>query len=131
MTPDGELTDRGSTLNNISYFITKTGGDLEVAIDYAKRALEAIPYSPNVLHTLGWAQLESGLLEEAEKNLKSSLQQRPGDPTITLDYGRLLIAQGKVEEGMAQLQSAITYSDQLGIDFPRRAEAEAKLAEAN
>ncbi len=129
---DEELTPNiGSTLNNISYFITKMGGDLAVAIDHANKALEALPNSPNVLHTLGWAQLKSGLLEDAGRNLSLALQQRPGDPTITLDYGQLLIAQGKEKEGLARMRAAIRYADELGIIFPRREEAVAALAEAN
>jgi predicted Zn-dependent protease len=63
--------------------------------------------------------------------LSLALQQRPGDPTLTLDYGQLLIAQGKEKEGLAQMRAAIRYADQLGISFPRREEAVAALAEAN
>jgi predicted Zn-dependent protease len=63
--------------------------------------------------------------------LSLALQQRPGDPTLTLDYGQLLIAQGKEKEGLAQMRAAIRYADKLGISFPRREEAVAALAEAN
>lgn len=121
--------DNPTILNNLAYYLLQTKGDAKRARDYAAEALKQQPNSPNVMHTLGLAQLREGELEAAQKNLAFALQLRPGDPTLTLDYGQLLIRTGKEEEGRRFVQSALAYATQLGLDFPRRAEAEAILQE--
>ncbi len=113
--------------NNAAYCMLVTGGDLKEALERAQKAKEKLPMNPAVLHTLGVAQLRSGDLEESRKNLTMALELRPGDPTLLLDYGLLLNAEKKPGEAKLHIESAISYTDQLGLDFPRRAEAEQML----
>jgi tetratricopeptide (TPR) repeat protein len=115
--------------NNAAYCLLMTGGDAKEALDLAEKAKEKLPTNASVLHTLGVAQLRTGNLEESQKNLAMALELRPGDPTLLLDFGLLLVAQNHVEEGKADIDLALRYADQLGLDFPRREEA-AKALEA-
>ena len=57
-----------------------------------------------------------------------ALEMRPGDPTLLLDYGQLLIAKNQPEEGKHQIELALRYAAQLTSPFARRAEAERILA---
>ena len=114
-------------LNNRAYAILQTNGDPEEAVGFAQRARDIMGPNPHVLHTLGLAQLRAGSLDEAQQNLGMALEMRPGDPTLLLDYGEVLIALGNGEAGRSHIVLALRYADQLGLDFPRRPEAVAAL----
>ena len=113
--------------NNLAYYLTLSGGDMEEALERAQKAKDALGPNPNVLHTLGVAQLRTGKLNESQENLAVALEMRPGEPTLLLDFGQLLIEQGKEDEGKRHIAMAIKYADVLGLDFPRRDEAVAIL----
>jgi len=110
--------------NNTAYCLLVTGGDLKEALSRAEKAKEKLPTNSSVLHTLGVAQLRSGNLGESRKNLSTALELRPGDPTLLLDYGLLLKAENRPDDAKRHIELALRYADQLGLDFPRRAEAE-------
>ena len=110
--------------NNLAYCLLVTGGDLKEALAKAEKAKEKLPANSAVLHTLGVAQLRNGNLEESRKNLGMALELRPGDPTLLLDYGLLLKAENHPDDAKRHIELALMYADQLGLDFPRRAEAE-------
>lgn len=110
--------------NNLAYCILQTGGDANEALQLAQKALDKLPRNAEVIHTLGLAQVRTGNSEEGRKNLTVALEMRPGDPTLMLDYGKLLIDQNQAEEGRNNIQLALRYAGQLGLDFPRKAEAE-------
>jgi tetratricopeptide (TPR) repeat protein len=111
--------------NNLAYYLSLTGENLEEALDRAEKAkdLMAPETNPNVLHTLGVAQLRTGNLDESEKNLAVALEMRPGEPTLLLDYGELLIKKDRQEQGLGYVELALRYAELLGLDFPRRNEA--------
>ena len=119
--------DNPAANNNLAYCLLQVGEDLPEALAMAEKAAKALPGDPNVLHTLGVAQLRSGKLEESKRNLAVALQLRPVEPTLLLDYGQLLVAQGAKDEGLAHIRMALEYADRLGLEFPRRAEAEAAV----
>ncbi|MEA3364267.1 MAG: tetratricopeptide repeat protein, partial [Candidatus Hydrogenedentes bacterium] len=118
--------------NNLAYLILETGGDAQRALELAQDALEKAQdnpvIQPHVLHTLGLAELRAGKLDEAEKHLGLALQMRPGDPTLLLDFGNLLIKKGDTESGQRQIRRAVEYAERFGLDFPRKGEAEALVA---
>ncbi len=111
-------------MNNLAYTLLKSGDDAQRALDLAQRAQKTLQTNAGILHTIGLAQLTLGNLDASLQNLELALQMRPGDPTLSLDYGRLLLERGLQDEGRSFVELALTYSDELGIDFPRRAEAE-------
>ena len=73
----------------------ETDGDPQRALELAQAAMNAAQdnpaIQPNVLHTLGLAELRAKKLDDAEKHLGLALQMRPGDPTLLLDFGALLL----------------------------------------
>ena len=48
----------------------------------------------------------------------------PANPTLLLDYGQLLIQQNRQEDGLQHVRVALRYSEQFGVEFLRRDEAE-------
>ena len=115
--------------NNLAYCLLQTGGDANQALALAQKAYERLPRNAEVIHTLGLAQVRTGNAAEGKKNLTVALEMRPGDPTLMLDYGKLLIDQNQVDEGKNNIQLALRYANQLGLDFPRKSEAEQAIAQ--
>jgi len=120
--------DNPAASNNLSYLLLMTDGDLAEALKYAEAAVEDLPNDASVRHTLGVCQLRTGDYENSRRNLGMALELRPGDPTLMLDFGLLLDAEGEKARAAQHLALALTYADQFKLDFPRRAEAEAYLA---
>jgi tetratricopeptide (TPR) repeat protein len=114
--------------NNLAYCILQTDGDANEALTYATGAFEKAKTSPQILHTLGLAQLRTGDVDEGSRNLRLALEMRPGDPTLLLDAGKALLAQNKEEEGREYITYALHYARKLGLDFPGEQEAEQLLA---
>lgn len=109
--------------NNLAYCLLLSGKDLDKALACAQRALAKQPSSAQVLHTLGAVQLARNELDQSAQNLKTALALRPADPTLVLDYGKLLMAQGNKEEGLRHIEMSIQYGKQFDLPFPRREEA--------
>lgn len=110
--------------NNLAYHLLTVNRDLEQALSSAHKAQTKMSKDGQILHTLGLAQLRKGELKESYSSLNRALQLRPGDPTLLLDYGQLLLALERDVEGKRHIQLALRYADQFGLDFPRREEAE-------
>jgi Flp pilus assembly protein TadD len=113
--------------NNYAYYLLETHGDAPTALQEARKAFDKLPGSPNVLHTLGLAELRNGNTQKAYEDLRGAVERRPGDPTLLLDYGQVLIDLNQADEGRRHVAMALQCADLLQLDFPRRAEAE-KLA---
>ncbi|NUM54714.1 MAG: tetratricopeptide repeat protein [Candidatus Hydrogenedentes bacterium] len=123
------MPDDPYAANNLAYCLLQTGGDASEALSLAQSAFEKLPRNAEVIHTLGIAQVRTGNSVEGRKNLTVALELRPGDPTLMLDYGKLLIDQDQADEGKNNIQLALQYANQLGLDFPRKAEAEQVIAQ--
>ncbi len=122
------VPDDPAANNNLAYCLLMSNENINEAMEYAVKAAEQLPNDPNVLHTLGVAQLRLGNLEESRQNLSMALEIRPSDPTLLLDYGQLLIEQGETQAGKQHIEMAITYAEQLGLSFPRIGEARDNIA---
>jgi tetratricopeptide (TPR) repeat protein len=115
--------------NNLAYYLLLTDGDKAEALKAAQLAAKGMPNEPRILHTLGMAQFRTGDLKESKDNLAAALDLMPGAPSLLLDYGQLLIELGDVANGRRHIESALTTSRVLGLDFDRQPEAEKILAE--
>lgn len=114
--------------NNLAYCILQVDGDATEALQLAQSAFDQVSTNPSILHTLGLAQLRTGALDDASRNLRLALEMRPGDPTLLLDAGKALLAQDKEKEGREYVAYALHYAKQLGVEFPGEPEAERLLA---
>lgn len=73
------VPDNPLTLNNYAYFLTETGGDLDKALDYSTKAIQADGENPTFLDTYAWVlfkkkeyakalEYQQKAIEAAEKN---------------------------------------------------------------
>jgi len=111
-------------MNNLAYSFLRQNQNTEEALSLALAARDKLGANGHVLHTLGLAEMRNGQLDQGRADLSYALELRPGDPTLLLDFGDLLIKQGHEEEGKRYVELALEYARQLGLDFPRKAEAE-------
>jgi len=115
--------------NNYAYALLQSGADAPDPLPMAQAAFDALGPRSQVLHTLGLALVQDGQVEPGREKLYQALEKRPGDPTLMLDFGKALLAQGETDEGRRLVQAAIVYADRLNVPFPRKAEAESLLAD--
>jgi len=123
------LPDNPVVQNNFAYALLQSGESTPNPLPLAESAFKALGARSHVLHTLGLALANAGRVDDAREKLYQALEQRPGDPTLMLDFGKALIAQGETDEGRRLVQSSLTYADRLRVAFPRREEAESILVE--
>lgn len=106
------------SLNNLAVILVSTDRPGE-ALPHAERAAGLAGQNPSVLHTLGWAQLEQGLVGEALITLERAVALRPDAAAFNYHLGRAYIAQGDTDRGRALVQRAL----ELDADFSHAADA--------
>ena len=94
------------------------------AVEYARRAYEAMPESPAIADTLGWLLVERGDYEGVEI-LERAATLAPESPDIQYHYATGLARQGDTQE------ASETLADHLHThpNFESRSAAEALAAE--
>jgi tetratricopeptide (TPR) repeat protein len=123
--------ESGAANNNLAYMLLMAGGHDKEALEFATVAQSKVPNNPGVLHTLGLAQMRNGDLESSKATLSRASEIDPANPTISFDYGRVLMALGDKEKAKERIRYALGISQRAGLDFPERAEAESLLGELN
>ncbi|MDX9974085.1 MAG: tetratricopeptide repeat protein [FCB group bacterium] len=116
--------------NNYAYYLLESNGDASAALREAQAAHDRMPGNPNVLHTLGLAELRTGDTQKAFENLRNAVERRPGDPTLLLDFGQVLIKMNQADEGRRHVVMALQCAELLQLDFPRKAEAQSLVQPA-
>lgn len=104
------------TLNNLAYLLGKDLKRPEEAIEYAQKAVDLKPKSPEILDTLGLLYLETGKLPEAQKVLEHAIAISASPSTqvtILLHLCELEIKQGKRDEAKATFGKARTLFSQV------------------
>jgi len=123
--------ESGAANNNLAYMLLMAGGHDEEALKFATVAQTKVPNNPGVLHTLGLAQMRNGDLESSKATLSRASEIDPANPTISFDYGRVLMQLGDNEKAKDRIRYALGISQRAGLDFPERAEAESLISELN
>lgn len=109
--------------NNLAWLLAVKRNDPSSALPYAERALEIAPQDPSVLDTYGWVLHLNGKNAEAAEALLKAREALPAMPTVRYHLGVVLMSNGDVEKGKAELQEALTLSE----DFPEAAAARQAL----
>jgi Flp pilus assembly protein TadD len=93
----GELAERdpdnAAYLNNLAWTLAQQG-DLEPALEHARKAVELAPENAGVLDTLGLIHLRQGNASEARQHLAKAAKTAPQQTEIQLNYAEALIAAG-------------------------------------
>jgi len=79
-----------TSMNAIAYMLAKSGGDLNNALTFIKRALEKDPENAAYIDTAGYIYMKRGEADMARKYLKRALEKRPADEEIKAHLAELL-----------------------------------------
>lgn len=76
--------------NSLAYIIALSGGDLNEAQSYAKKALKARPLNPAYLDTMGFILMKKGQKDTAKEFFKKALHKMPDSAAIKGHINELL-----------------------------------------
>jgi tetratricopeptide (TPR) repeat protein len=108
--------------NDLAWMLAETGGDLELALQLARRALRVSP-SAATRDTLGWVHLKRGDGDLAEQAFAQVIAAEGETPSLLYHLGLALAAQGKTSDAIDALRRAVE-----GDAFPEADAAVAELA---
>ena len=110
--------DNSVALNNLAYMIADQGGDLDVALTYAQRAVqnaERVKSSPSaaseipdeINDTLGWIYLKKRLTPNALSIYDELVVRQPKNSTFRYHRGLVLLQKGDKLEAKKEFQTAL------------------------
>ena len=114
--------DDPALLNNVAWLRHRRGAD--DALDFARRAHDRAPASPQVLDTLGTILVDAGQAGAGLPHLEKAAELAPADADIQINYARALSGSGRKEAARQILQAKLTT-----VPAPRRPDLEKALAE--
>jgi Flp pilus assembly protein TadD len=89
------------------YTESRDPGDLERAASGLRRAHELVPGDPRPLLGEFGISLRAGRLNRAERAVRELAALLPGNPQVLVCHGRLFEAQGKPEQAITLLETAV------------------------
>lgn len=100
-----------SALNYLGYMLADRGVRLPEALELISKALELDPNNGAFLDSLGWTYFKMGKYEQAETNLRLSLEKVSNDPTVHDHLGDAYFQQGKIKEAIGQWEASLRQWD--------------------
>jgi Flp pilus assembly protein TadD len=94
-------------LNDASFNLAETGGDLDEALRMIQRALRKMPSRPDFADTLGWIYLKKKMTEPALQIFTSLVNKNPANPTFRYHLGAALLQKGDARGARAALHVAL------------------------
>ena len=74
-------------LNNYAYHLSVQAKELERALEFSKKAVEAVPENGPYLDTLGWIYYQMGDYQQAKDYIQHALEQSPGAAEVIEHLG--------------------------------------------
>jgi Flp pilus assembly protein TadD len=99
--------DDPKALNDMAYFVSQNGGDLDQAMTFAQRALEKAPSQPGFSDTMGCLYLKKGLNDSALQVFGNLVKKYPNYPTFRYHLGMALLERGDKKSAKKELQAAL------------------------
>lgn len=112
--------------NNYAYNLatTQEKPDLTKALEYARKAVELVPYQGQYRDTLAWCLYLSGQYEEAEKEMQQAVAMSPQTASIYYHLGMVYLKRDKPDEARRMFAQALAVSPK----FPEAQKAQEELA---
>ncbi|MBI2683452.1 MAG: tetratricopeptide repeat protein, partial [Acidobacteriales bacterium] len=104
----------GIAANNLAYMIAEEGGDMDKALDLARRAKLAIPQDPAISDTLAWVYCKRKVYDSAAPLLQEVLKAKPDNATYQYHMSVVYYGQGKTELSKIMLAKALKQDSNLG-----------------
>ena len=105
-----EAPDSAYVSNNLAFLYAEHGtapGDGSMALSLAQEAKRALPDSPVISDTLGWAYYKLGQYEAAIEQFTLSAEKLPENPAYQYHLGMAYLGAGRFEEAKRALQRAL------------------------
>jgi tetratricopeptide (TPR) repeat protein len=124
-----EVNPESQTANaNMAWVNAQEAKDLDVALNMAQKAKSMAPGDARINDILAWVLFKRGNYSEAVPLLEECVKKDPDSAQFRYHLGLALIADGKKENGKAQLQAALR-TDKLRP--PEKEQAQQALTQAN
>jgi tetratricopeptide (TPR) repeat protein len=98
------LPASSAILGNLAWLYLVTGADLDLALDFARKAYDKSPDDPAIGDTLAWAYYQKGAYGQASWLLLPLEGKEPENEMILYHYGMSLYRQGKLSEAVERLK---------------------------
>jgi tetratricopeptide (TPR) repeat protein len=102
MTPDN-----ATLLNNVAYLMADTGGSLDEALKYVRRALQLDAKQPRYSDTLGWIYYKQNLNDTALQVFRGLTATNPDNATFHYHFAMVLLKKGDKTTAKTELQNAL------------------------
>ena len=100
--------DHHAALNFVGYLYAELDRDLDLALEYVKKALKLKPGDPYYLDSLGWIYFKLEDYEAAESNLRKALELAPKEGVILEHMGDVSLALEKKKEAVSYYNQALS-----------------------
>jgi tetratricopeptide (TPR) repeat protein len=100
--------NNATLLNNVAYLLADTGGSLDEALKYARRAVELDSKQPRYSDTLGWVYYKQNLNDTALQVFRGLTETNPDNPTFHYHFAMVLLKKGDKATAKMELQNALS-----------------------
>jgi tetratricopeptide (TPR) repeat protein len=116
--------------NNLAYVMLQSGGNVDVALGFARTARRGMPDSPAAADTLGWVLYQKGAYQSAVDLFKESLKlaeksKEPDDPNVHYHLGLAYEKTGQNDLARQHLERVL----KLNPNYSDAAEVKKQLAQ--
>jgi tetratricopeptide (TPR) repeat protein len=99
--------NNGVALNNLSFLLGETGGDLDAALEYAQRARRLLPNLAEVADTVGWIYLKKNMTGDAIAIFRDLVQKQPSNSSYHYHLAVALEQDGDHSAAREELNAAL------------------------
>jgi len=104
----------GVAANNLAWtYATTKGGDLDKALDMARRAKVALPKEPTVSDTLGWIFYQRKLYDSAVPLFQEAIKANPNSAEYHYHLAASLLGAGRKDLARTELNAALRLDSKL------------------
>jgi tetratricopeptide (TPR) repeat protein len=104
--------DAAVAANNLAMLLVESGGNLDLALNYAQAAKKGLPNDPDISDTLGLVYWKKGLSSLAVSAFEVSTKAQPNNAEFWLHLGQAYVGSGKKIEAREALQRALKLDSQ-------------------
>jgi Flp pilus assembly protein TadD len=102
--------------NNLAWLYCEQGGDMDKALELARRAREVLPKVATVSDTLAWVYYKRQLFDSAIPLLQEAVREQPKDAQFRFHLAASLLGAGKKVEAQEELGTALKLDASLRQD---------------
>jgi tetratricopeptide (TPR) repeat protein len=110
-------------LNNLAYIYGERLGELDRALELAKKARSLASQDPSIADTLGWILFKRGDHQQAVSLLRESAGKLPNRPEVQFHFGMASYAMGDIETARKAFETALASP----TEFPEKEDVRRRL----